>query len=196
MSLAFHRSLSTAAVALLLVAPAFAAPPLPFDEEPVRSIYGDDLRCFRFRLEGEVITHEYARAFMARYDDGKNPPIFGASPDREEHVLRVVAPPESEAAVRRTLATWFAELAGTGSLDGLAGFEIDRRSYKREMRSLIIDIGALELARVGLDEDDTRQREQIEQIDDRIIALEQELSIVEKKLAVIARVQERLDAVE
>lgn len=191
-----RRSFPLALLALVC-STAVAQQPPGFGEEPVQSIFNEEVRCFRFRVEGEVVTPEYTRAFHVRYQQDDHPPILGAFPDREEDVIRVVGPPEAESAIRMTLARWKFELSGVPT-DSSAGsaLELQRRELAAQRRSLIVDIGSVELARVEYDETDEKQRSQIDQLDERIAALEVELAVVERKLAVIARTHARLEAAE
>lgn len=80
------------------------APAAPADErdasadaEPPMSIFNDQLRQFKFRLDHTVVTPEVAHAFMQHYSHARNPEIIGAYADRESDSLVVIGPPRGGA---------------------------------------------------------------------------------------------------
>lgn len=157
--------------------------------EPIQSIYNDELRCFRFRIEGAEFSIESAYAFARRYESSDHPEILGAFPDADEaDVLCIVGPPEAEQAIRTTLAMFQIDSVGLAG----ASLKLRKRELASNQRTLIEEIGLLEVELAGIESNDTEAEGKRRAIAERVEAFEGELAIIERQLAVVARAMERL----
>lgn len=161
----------------------------PAGEEPVQSVFNEDLRCFKFRLlDDEQVETQTAAFFMAHYGQGKNPAIIGAFADVEANALAVVAPPEAEPAIRRALAEW---MVVTHDLGGTMSLEAQKQIFLSERRELLGEMAALETALVESDAE--ADQKEAARLKERLNAFEKELQVVERQIEVVDRYVARRD---
>ena len=155
--------------------------------EVPESIFNGKVRRFRFDLEGMPVTADTAEEFVVRYRgrDRERPPILGAYADGDCNALVVVAPPESEQAIRESLAEWIVASRG---IDGPPSLKLQRRELEFRWRERLTVIAGVDLELVKL----TGDRGQ--QMRERLRLLEEELTTLEKQLQVIDRYIARLEA--
>jgi hypothetical protein len=159
-----------------------AQPGFAFDDESPMSVFNEDVRRFRFDLEGTLVTAETAEAFMQMYKGHDYPEIIGAYADGATDSLVVVGPPEAEHAIRVTLATWIVEQGGASPQP----LSIQRRVLTHRRMDLLFEMADLEVRLVG------SPSEKADEIRVRLQLLEDELSGVETQIEVIDRYIERL----
>lgn len=153
-------------------------------DEPM-SIFNEEIRCFKFKIDHATITIEQAYAFNERYNVKGNPPIIGAFPDVATNSLCVIAPPEAETAIRKSLATWIIDLQG---LPG-SPLVFEKRTLKAEREGLLTDLAHLELALVESPDDKNKQTE----IQARMDAFEAELAVIERQIQVVEKYLKRIE---
>lgn len=165
------------------------------DAEPPMSIFNDQLRRFKFRIDHAVVTHEEARAFMERYSTRGNPAIIGAYADADTNSLVVIGPPEAEQAIRKSLATWIVVLQDLNhAIDG-PPLEIEQRKLMDDRSELIRTIAGVEVAKVkAAAAKDRRADDKVQRLDGALKALEAELQVVEQQIRILKKHLERLHA--
>ncbi len=166
---------------------AIAAKPSAEDVKPM-SIFNDEVRLFKFRIDHVTVTPEEAIAFTERYQVKGNPEIIGAYPDPETNALCVIGPPEAELAIRKSLARWTIEMqAFTTPLT------MEKRRLQGQRKDLLEDIGSLEIALVDAETGINKKATDAELLKERIAALESELAVVERKIQIANQYLKRIN---
>ena len=158
------------------------------DVKPM-SIFNDEVRLFKFRIEGTPATVEEAVAFMARYRTKGNPEIIGAYPDPDTNSLCIIGPPEAELAIRKTLARSIVE---QGGIPGTS-LTMQKRELRAFRKRLLDDIGALEIALVDAQTGINKKAADAEPYRNQKAALESELAVVERKLQIANQYLKRIN---
>jgi hypothetical protein len=186
----------------LLVAPAWsqepgqrgqakpqAGPGPAVDDEPPMSIFNDQVRRFKFRLEHDVASWETAEAFMQRYRKPNSPRIIGAYPDSETNSLIVIGPPEAEQAIRESLAEWLVESGGLGLSPSLA---MQLRLLQQERTKLLAYMAEIEVQQVRAAATPAESAK-VPQLEARLAALAADLEIVEQQIRVVRKYIQRIE---
>ncbi len=191
-----------------------AAPKDIHSAEPM-SIYNDQLRCFKFKIDYAVASVEEAKGFMLYYQQKGNPEILGAFPDEETNSLCVVGPPEAEQAIRKSLAIWRTELMGLGLMGPspslalqIAGLESGSRknAYRTgttgngagrdQNRSQCHEAQQKKTSGEVLERMDSiiqQDESTIQQLKERLESLELELAMTEGKIQVVNEYSKRMN---
>ena len=171
------------------VVPILAGPASPAAAEPPLSIFNDQLRRFKFQLEHDVATWDTAEVFMLRYQRPDNPRIVGAFPDADTNSLIIIAPPQSEQAIRDSLAEWMVEAQHLGPAPALA---MQVRVLQHERAELLQKMASIEIDQVkaAASED---EKAKVPQLADRLQQFERELKVVEEQMRVVRKYIDRLE---
>lgn len=161
--------------------------PTAGSEEPM-SIFNDEVRLFKFRIDHAIVDEETAAAFTVRYDVKENPPIIGAFPDAKTNALCVVGPPEAENAILRSLAKWIIEIQGIPG----PPLWLTLRKLRGRRAEILADLANLEMALAeGVEKLEKQQKDQVQ---DRLKAFQAELIRIEKQIEIgekyLKRIQE------
>ena len=167
-------------LALLLVAPPLSA------EEPGESIFNDQLRRFKFAIEGQAVTIETAEEFMVRYQRPDNPRIIGAYPNAKTNSLIVIGPPEAEQAIRESLAQWIVDVGGAPSLD------IQLRVLQHDRAHLLVTMAHLEVQEIDVAAEENGVAK-AKQLAAKRQTIEEELKTVEQQIRVVRKYMARLE---
>jgi hypothetical protein len=159
------------------------------DGEPPMSIFNSQLRRFKFLLEHDVATMETAEVFMLRYKRPNNPRIVGAYPDARTNSLVVAGPPESEQAIRETLAEWIIESGGLGQSPPLA---MQLRVLHHERTQCLVQMAEIEVLKVKA-ERSAEDKSKAPQLAARLQSFADELETVERQIRVVRKYIDRLD---
>lgn len=154
-------------------------------EEPM-SIFNDEVRLFKFRMDHlnhHVADVEEAMAFMERYKGKDNPPIIGAFPDAKTNSLCVVGPPEAENAIRRVLAQSIIEVQGIFG----PNLSTKLRKLRGERVEILTEMAVVEMVLV--------EEKQKEKIRDRLSAFQTELTRIEKQIEIGEKYLQRIQEV-
>jgi hypothetical protein len=158
-------------------------------ESPM-SIFNEEIRRFKFQIEHTLVTNEVAQAFMVRYSNPENPDIIGAYADTNTNSLVVIGPPESEPAIRKSLATWMVETLEFVN----PSLEVQKRQLQEERKTLLSEMAQIEVGMVDVAE---RKGEQAaKELQDRLDAFEKELLITERKIEIVNKYMKRLSEVQ
>lgn len=155
-------------------------------DEPM-SIYNEDLRKFKFKMEHEQVDLQTALYVMESFRN-ENPGIIGIYPDRLTNSLVFIAAPEAEPAIRKALATRIIELQGIPD-DFPAPLETQKALLQKQRVEQLARLASLECQFVGL-EDQPKVMERFELL---MNEAEQELKIIERKIEIINKYIKRLD---
>jgi hypothetical protein len=180
------------------------------DTEAPMSIYNDQLRCFKFKIDHAVVTVEEAAAFTVRYRANDNPEIIGAFPDDKTNSLCVIAAPEAEQAIRNSLATWIVELQGIPG----SPLTLQLRELEADRAARLSDLAQLEMklveTKIGvnamkrnrkkmsgetlerMDSAIQQNEAMIQPLEERMESMELELAITEGKLRVANKYLKRI----
>jgi hypothetical protein len=171
------------------VGPVLSGPVRPVAAEPPLSIFNDQLRRFKFQLEHDVATWETAEAFLLRYQRPNNPPIVGAYPDADSNSLIIIGKPESEQAIRESLAEWMVESQSLGPARALA---MQLRILQHERAKLLQQMAGVEVSQVkaAASED---EKAKVPQLAHRLQHFERELKVVEEQMQVVRKYIDRLE---
>lgn len=167
-----------------------AHPPLANISEEPMSIFNEDVRRFKFQIEHTLVTNEVARAFMHHYSDSENPEIIGAYADSKANALVVIGPPESEPAIRKSLAVWTVETVGLGN----PSLEVQKRQLHDDRALFLVEMAVIEIALVDATEGHREQG--AKELQDRLKAIEKELQVTERKIEVVNKYIKRLDEIK
>jgi hypothetical protein len=159
---------------------------LSLDDESPMSVFNEDVRRFRFDLEGALVTAETAHAFMQLYKGHDYPEIIGAYPDAETNSLVVVGPPDAEYSIRLTLANWMVEQGGASPQP----LSMQRRVLTHRRRDLLCEMADLEVQMVFA------ANEKADDIQARLEMLEDEVGRVERQIEVVDRYSQRIDELD
>lgn len=165
-----------------------AARPSAAEDEPPMSIFNDQMRRFKFLLEHDVATVATAEEFVVRYRRPNNPRIVGAYPDAQTNALVVIGPPESEQAIRASLAEWVVESGGTGRGQPLA---MQLRILQHERRGCLEIMAGIEVQQVKAAATTTEKAKE-PQLAAKLQVFEGELAIVEQQIQVVRKYMDRL----
>lgn len=169
--------------------PAPAADADPADTELPLSIFNDQLRKFKFRLEHDVATWETAEAFVLRYQRPTHPRIVGAYPDGDTNSLIIIGPPESEQAIRESLAEWMVESQHIGPAPALA---MQLRVLQHERAELLQQMADVDVSQVKAAASE-HEKAKVPQLADRLRHFERELQVVEEQVRVVRKYIDRLE---
>jgi hypothetical protein len=171
------------------VGPVLAGLVRPVAAEAPLSIFNDQLRRFKFRLEHDVATWETAEAFLLRYQRPNNPPIVGAYPDGDTNSLVIIAKPDSEQAIRESLAEWQVESQSIGPAAALA---MQLRILQHERAKSLRTMAEIEVSQVkaAASED---EKAKVPQLAHRLQHFERELKVVEEQMQVVRKYIDRLE---
>lgn len=184
--------------------------------DPGESIYNDELKRFKFRLEKiNVRTAETAQEFWNLYKaangdaDGSSsrPKLIGVWGDPPTNSIVIIGPPEAEQAIRESLARWESAQAGVAGSDDT--LEIRKVYLERERRGLLRDLALLEVEIVATegmpDTPELRKRrpdlleefevrkQKLELFRGRAQEFEHELLVIERQLEVLEKHIRRRD---
>jgi hypothetical protein len=173
---------------LLFLAPAWSQEPDSIGAAPL-SIFKDQLRRFKFQLEHDVATWETAEVFMLRYQRPTNPRIVGAYPDGDTNSLIIIGPPESEQAIRESLAEWMVESQSLGPAPALA---MQLRILQHERAESLRTMAEIEVSQVKAAASDD-EKAKVPQLADRLRLVERELKVVEDQMRVVRKYIDRLE---
>jgi hypothetical protein len=174
---------------LLLAASAVAASsaqesqpaPLAADSERPMSIFNDKVRRFKFELEEIPVTAETAGDFMASYQGHNRPAIIGAYADGDTNSLVVICAPEAEEAVRLHLAGWTVNYWGLTS----PSLKVKKRGLEFRRRTLLAEMAELDVALIEAAAEAEAEAAKIVQLQARLAAFKDQLSIVERQIATV-----------
>ncbi len=167
--------------------------PAASEEVKPMSIFNEEVKLFKFRIEHADVTEEEAAAFTVRYKVKGNPDILGAYPDPKTNSLCVIGPPEAEHAIRKSLAMWIIETQG---IPGPA-LLLERRDLQSERKGLLVSMAYLELALVDAAQkvDPKEQTDAKAIIQSRLDATHLEVEVLDKKLQIVDRYLKRMQDV-
>ena len=167
-----------------------AQPPLANASEEPMPIFNEEIRRFKFQIEHTLVTSEVAQAFMVRYSNPENPDIIGAYADTKTNSLVVIGPPESEPAIRKSLATWMVEAGGLEN----PSLEVQKRQLHDDRALFLVEMAVIEIALVDATEGNREQA--AKELQDRLKAIEKELQITERKIEIVNKYMKRLNEVK
>ena len=155
-------------------------------DEPM-SIYNEDLRKFKFKMEHELVGLETAQYVMESFRK-ENPGIIGIYPDVVTNSLVFIAAPEAEPAIRKALANRIIELQGIPD-DFPAPLGTQKAYLQKQRVEQLARLARLECQFVGLED----QPKVVERFELLMNEAEQELKIIERKIEVVNKYIKRLD---
>ena len=163
--------------------------------EPGESLFNEDIKRFKFRVPYGIqdVANSGAR-FMRRYlDDDRNPPIYGMWGDPSTDSLIVIAPADSEAAIREflikgeVLATTGFDV-GRGEADSL---ERQKQSLYQERERKLQRLAWYKSQIIDLESKADPDSEELTERKSDAEKVTQELDILERKLQVVNEIVER-----
>ena len=166
------------------IAPAKACKASVNSEEPM-SIFNDELRRFKFRLEHEKVSKETAMVMTEVYlKKDEYPGIIGVYPDYLTNSLVFIASPESESAIRKALATRIINLWGIPN-DIPTPLETQMVFLQKRRKEQLAELASLECELVQYD--DGKHPEVVERIQLLMQEPEKELKSIKKQMDVVEK---------
>ncbi|NND97191.1 MAG: hypothetical protein HKN47_07675 [Pirellulaceae bacterium] len=160
--------------------------------DPGESLYNDQFRRFKFRLDQGVSTvvGTGVRAMRRYLGDDRNPPIYGMWGDPATNSLVVIAPAESEMAIREFLIK--------GEVIAKTGFDMRERKttieehaeeLSRQRRLMIADMAECKLEMIDCQAQEVPDQKRIASLLKEIAKLKSEIERIDLKISVVDALQ-------
>jgi len=160
------------------------APERSINSEEPMSIFNEEIRRFKFKIERERVSLAMAKGVMERYFEDENPGVIGAYPDRLTNSLVFIAAPEAEPAIREALARRIINLLGIP--DGPPTPLEAQREYLQKLRKeQLAELATLECRRTEFDPE--KDLEAVERIQLLLDDANEDLKVIERKIQIVEK---------
>lgn len=159
-------------------------------EEPM-SIFNEEIRAFKFKMEHELVEPETGRAIMEYLSKYEIPGFIGAYPELHTNSVVFIAAPEAEPAIRKALATRIIEHLGI-PLGLPMPLETQKQYLQKQRKDKLAELAEWECDLVGNEENP----QAVERYQLLLDEARKELNIIERKIQIVEKYMKQTKEVQ